>query len=416
MLNSHFPHVEFIKLATGSARLTGGGDPDSRVEENLKNRIQHSSSIKQKIGSLSAISQRVDQERKDQNLPQITGGVPFVLQIPDEDGTVMDFVAKKLNLEIVAEYDDGFLIVSTRDLDLQNILDLADAFTTSKHGSGNMARILDIDVDRSSINRIHRILGEELFAQWHFPSTQIMVLDVSIESASFNPPEKPRITTKTAPNKKKEMLAEYGTAMDRFAEEWDDERMQRESEVENLVSYYGGEILQMSDNSVVDFCDSFSVRIKMSGKGFIDLVTNFPSLFEVSIPDDVSNPLGEESDEDGGDDEFELLEPHQNSPRICVIDSGMQENHRWLDGAIDAGRSRCFIPGVPTDDVADYVDGGGHGTRVGGICLYHGNVPKDEIYQAPFWLQNARILDERNQLVERLFPAQAIKEIVNFYL
>jgi hypothetical protein len=416
MAENHFPHVEFIKLATGAARLTGGGDTDSRVEENQKNRIQHSTQLKQKVANLANISQQVDQERENQNLPQITGGVPFVLQIPDEDGTVMDFVAKKLNLEIVAEYDDGFLKVSSRDLQLQNILDLADDFTNNTHGSGNMARILDIDLDRSSTNRIRRILGEELFTQWHFPPSQIMVLDVSIESAPFNPPAKPNITTRTAPEKKEEKLAEYYDAMNRFAVEWDEERMQRESEVEKLVSFYGGEILQISDNSVVEFCDSFSVRIKMSGKGFVDLVTNFPSLFEVTIPDDIVNPLGEESFENSGDEAFELLEPHEDSPCICVIDSGMQENHRWLDGAIDAGRSRCFIPGVPADDVADYVDGGGHGTRVGGICLYHGNVPKDGSYQAPFWLQNARILDKRNQLVERLFPAQAIQEIVNFYL
>jgi hypothetical protein len=169
MAENNFPHVEFIKLATGGARLRGFPNPDLRVTENKSNRAQHSADLKGKIGDLSANAQRLNQEREDQNLPQITGGVPFMLQIPDEDGIVMDFVAKKLNLEIVAEYDDGYLIVSTKDFELQHVLDLADGFASEIHGSGQMAKILDIETDRASTNRIQRILGEELYDQWRFP-------------------------------------------------------------------------------------------------------------------------------------------------------------------------------------------------------------------------------------------------------
>jgi len=416
MTENHFPHVEFIKLATGGARLRGFPNPDLRVTENKNNRAQHSADLKGKIGSLSVQAQRLNQERQEQNLPQITGGVPFMLQIPDEDGIVMDFVAKKLNLEIVAEYDDGYLIVSTKDLELRHVLDLANGFAINEHGSGQMAKILDIETDRASTNRIRRILGEELYEQWHFPNSQIMVLDVSIESASFNPPAKPTIRTNTPPELKEERIAEHKEAVKQFAQQWDEERMNRETEIENFVSHYEGEILHITDGSGVDFSDSFSVRVKMRGEGFVDLVTNFPSLFEVAIPDDVDNPLGEEITEDGDDDDFNLIEPHQDSPCICVIDSGMQENHRWLAGAIDTGRSRCFIPDEQVADVADYVDGGGHGTRVAGTCLFHDNVPKEGEYQSPFWLQNARILDENNQLVEKLFPAEALNEIVDYYL
>jgi len=40
---------------------------------------------------------------------------------------------------------------------------------------------------------------------------------------------------------------------------------------------------------------------------------------------------------------------------VCVIDSGIQEEHRWLAPAMDSASSRCFLPGVAPDDVADYV-------------------------------------------------------------
>ena len=47
--------------------------------------------------------------------------------------------------------------------------------------------------------------------------------------------------------------------------------------------------------------------------------------------------------------------PADDAPTVCVIDSGIQEGHRWLAPAIDSATSRCFLPGVEPDDVADYV-------------------------------------------------------------
>lgn len=314
------------------------------------------------------------------------------------------------------EYDDGYLIVSTDDLELRQVLDLADKFSsTEPRGSAQMARILEIEADRSSPNRISQILGEELFSHWPFPQETNYLLDISVESSSFDPPAKPRKTPKNL-KKYAEKLAEHETELRQFTQHWDDERMRRESEIEDLVTHYGGEILQITDEGAVEFCDSFSVRIQMNGRGFVDLVTNIPNLFEVSIPDQVDNPLGGINESVDDSDSFELAHPNEYSPCICVIDSGIQEGHRWLDAAVDVARSRCFIPGKPSDEVADYVPGGGHGTRVGGVCLYNDEIPKDDLHQAPFWLQNARILDENNQLPEGLFPAKVLEQIVSFYL
>ena len=47
--------------------------------------------------------------------------------------------------------------------------------------------------------------------------------------------------------------------------------------------------------------------------------------------------------------------PAESAPTVCVIDSGIEEGHRWLEPAIDSDTSRCFLPGVAADDVADYV-------------------------------------------------------------
>lgn len=396
--------------------LQPGPSSNPNVARNQANRAQHATDLKQKLQGFSASAKESLAAREENNLPSIGGGVPFLLQIPDQDGRIMDFVAKKLNLEIVAEYEDGFLIVSTEDLDLQHVIDLADDFANEVYGSGSMASILDIDGDHTSVNRIQRIIGDDLMAQWPFQPYQDLMLDVSIEVASFNPPPKPRgITSRTREEVKARKLAEHQVALDAFYQAWDEKRLQRESEIERLVAHYGGEILRITEDDTVDFPDSFSMRIRMRGAGFFDLISNFPSLFEATVPDEFSLPVSSGTEVEVGDD-FELLAPPFDAPRLCVIDSGIHENHRWLAAAIDSAISKCFLPDRSDDDVADFVRGGGHGTRVAGACLYPDFVPSTGSHEVPFWLVNARVLDDNNDLPKRLFPAQLLQTIVEHYL
>ncbi|MEO5716217.1 MAG: S8 family peptidase [Luteolibacter sp.] len=417
MPESQFPHLSLIETNRGRAVLQPGPNSNAAVTRNRDNRSQHATDLKQKLQGFSANAKQSIANREEEHLPTISGGVPFVLQIPDQDDCIIDFIARKLNLEIVAEYEDGFLIVSTQDLDLQHVLDLADGFAQKAHGSGNMASILDVDGDHTSVNRIQRILGDDLMAHWPFPADQALTLDVSIEVASFNPPSKPLgISSRTHPEVKARKLAEHEAALNAFYQDWDDKRIQRESEIERLVAHYGGEILQITEDAAVEFPDSFAMRIRMSGKGFFDFITNFPSLFEVTVPDEFNLPVSAEPNGEDRPDNFELLAPPIDAPRLCVIDSGIQENHRWLSAAIDRELSKCFLPDRSDDDVADYVRGGGHGTRVAGACLYPNAVPSAGPHQAPFWLLNARVLNDDNDLPNRVFPAQLLQTIVEYYL
>ncbi len=291
--------------------MTGGGGDTDEVKENQSNRLRHSLELKRKLSGFSAQAKVDIEKRKEENLPTISGGVPFILQIPDENDGVIEFIGKTLKLEIVAEYDDGYLIVATEDVDLQHVIDLADGFVSGAHGSGQMARILDIEGGSTSQVRINRILDEDLFSQWPFASDREMILDVSIEVAAFDPPPKPRgITNRTSPEKIEAKQKQYADELKRFAEKWDDARISRESEIIDLVSHYGGEVLDISEDGTVDYSDSFSCRIRMNGEGFVDLIKNFPSIFEAILPEDVSQPFagGAAVDPDEGDD-FELLPP-----------------------------------------------------------------------------------------------------------
>lgn len=416
MADSPFPHLHLLFKDRGDAVLEGGGSVNPNVKRNQENRAGHATFLKTKIGGFSTLAKKLKEDRAETGLPTIAGGMAFVLQIPDEDDGTLEFLAEKLGLEIVAEYEDGFLIVASEDLDLKHVIDLANDFAGSIHGSGGMAKILDIDEDPLSGNRIGRILDERLLDKWPFPDDEEFILDVSIEVAAFGIPTKPTLGPKPKPEVKAQREVEYADEKLRYNIEWDEKRIVREDEIERFVRHYKGEICSITDDShVIDFPDSFSARIRMNGKGFKDLIQNYPNLFEASLPDEIESPVGDDHPDDAPMPEFELLSPVAGSPSICIIDSGIQENHRWLEAAIDREVSRCFIPGKPEDEVADYVKGGGHGTRVAGACLYPQEVPKDGAHQPAFYLLNARVLDENNWLPNRVFPADLLHEIVGHF-
>jgi hypothetical protein len=110
---------------------------------------------------------------------------------------------------------------------------------------------------------------------------------------------------------------------------------------------------------------------------------------------------------------IELRSPEDDAPAVCVIDSGIQEGHRFLEPAIDKASSYCFLPPPATStDIADRVAPSGHGTRVAGAVLYGEHVQQPQPFQLPFWIQNARVLDADGGMPMALFPAVLLREIV----
>ena len=417
MPDTEFPHIQLLFRDKGDARLTGGRSTDPRVRQNQENRQGHSRYLSEAFRGFAHTASALLQERERANLPEIPGGVPFMLQIPDEDDEAIEFVAETLGLEVVAEYKDGFLIVASEDLAQERVLEVVEQFQREARGSGKMARILDVDNDPHSPRRIERLLADDLKDEWPFRDNDEWILDVSIEVSPFGRPQKPKgISSRTRPETRERKLADYERKRQEYFERWDEEKRKREETIERFIHSYEGQMLRLTDDShIVDFPDSFSARIQMSGKGFKDLIYNYPNLFEVTRPDDVRQPFDAAL---GGDEEvgeFELRPPPQDAPAICIVDSGIQERHRLLTAAIDSSLSRCFIPGKSVDDIADYVRSGGHGTRVAGACLYPQSVPRDGDHEAPFWLLNARVLDENNDLIDRIFPPAMLREIVRHY-
>lgn len=418
MADQEFPHLTLLYKAQGAAKFQPSPQSNNRVEHNRQNRSEHASYLAEGFRAYDKLAKEQKAVREKEGLPEIAAGVPFLLQIPDEDDEMVAFLSRNLGLELVAEYDEGYVIVSTEELDLQKLIDLTNDFISSERGSGQMARILEIDPEPLSDKRLARILDEEIQSNWPLDDSQTYVLDISIEVAPYDiPREKPKGLRKNSTQETRERLvAEHAEKTRAFWDHWDEETFRRQQEIDRFVQHYGGDVMQITDNShLVTFPDSFSVRIRMNGQGFTDLIKNYPNLFEVTVPDEIEQPFGAGIGIRPESDNFNLLPPPDSSPSVCVIDSGIQENHQWLQNAILSDLSRCFVPGEADDDVADYVSAGGHGTRVAGACFYPERIPLSGDFEALFWLINARVLDDKCGLSTSVFPPQLIHEIVRIY-
>ena len=133
--------------------------------------------------------------------------------------------------------------------------------------------------------------------------------------------------------------------------EWQKKAEARLKELQEFVDHYEGEFISglISDLGTESgdgmiFADSVQVRLQMSGAGFHDVILNFAHLFDVALPPELQeDPQGTHSP--GESPTPEVQSPDESAPTVCVIDSGIQQDHLWLEPAIDDDTSRCFFAG-----------------------------------------------------------------------
>ncbi|WP_136513995.1 S8 family peptidase [Geomonas edaphica] len=406
-----FQHLPLPFVLSDRAFLTGGGNQPEQFVNNKANRIQHGTTLATAARTVVGHWDERRRLRTGQELPPLPAGVPILLKIePDSD---LDFLRSTFGFEIVSEQEDGFVIVASDQLDLAAFVEKVEAFSRNEGRTGNSAKIYEIMEDQTLESRLDRLLSEMLRLQWpQIDDRAQYVVEFGIECVGTI------VMPELKPQSGDESDEDYEVRLRRWElkkheayEKWDELRLEREDHFVEMVRAYDGEVLDLIDGEAVFLPDSFTVRARISGLGLKDVVLNYPYLFEVSEPDVLYQEESMQA-EPSPLPAFEILPPDETAPYVCVIDSGIQEEHSLIRDAIDTTSSECFIPGKAPIDVADYVSNGGHGTRVAGVILYPEGIPRDGSYQLPFWIRNARVLDEDNRLVEEIFPPTMLSKVV----
>ncbi|MBW3524693.1 S8 family peptidase [Chryseobacterium sp. NKUCC03_KSP] len=399
-----FPHLKLARKLFGTYNFPVGGSSKKNPETttNLQNRERHGGKLKGQLAQLKSSWDSQLALRREAGLPEIyaAGIRPIFLQI-DLDAFTLESL-HHWGIEILSEEDNGYIIGVSVD-DFSSLSAKIDQFLTST------GRYKDKAAQMWQINdglqwRLEQILTPELNSKWdQIVDDQEYVVYAGIACYKFikDYPVKKTLDTEADYLEK---IAIWESEKRSVIEARDDEAFARQDKLDELITLYGGEQI----SSYIDFEDSYYISFQIVGKGLKDIAISFPYLYELGEINPYKVPEG--SAEGITEINPNLTPPLDSDPKICVIDSGIQEHHRLLEQAIDTPSSFSFIPGDAT--VADRVNGGGHGTKVAGAVLYGSIIPKNGAYQLPFWIQNARVLNADNELPSGVDPAQLMLDVV----
>ena len=401
-----FPHLTLKQKYQGKPRYTGSGPTDDeRTLQNIADRQGHASRIRGSVQQIRTDWAAAQEGRLAEGLPNLPDRhiIPVLLQVDPIKFDIESFPSA-YNIEIISEEEDGFILGASID-DFQGLSKKIDQFSVSNSAKAQ-ARLWDINDGKQW--KLSRILSEALLTKWEsIQDDDELILDIGIACYV-----KIRNFPQQGPTQSNEA---YQRVVDNWHEEKavaEEERMNladaRQIGFENLLLGYEGELIAGAVNAQ----DSFGYRIRVSGIGLKDIALNYQYVFDIVEVEETTIPT---IDTVGYDTEevLEFIAPAPNAPKVCVIDSGIMEGHRYLANAIDVTTSRSFLPGV--NDVNDYVVSGGHGTRVAGAVLYANNVPTGGTVQPVAWIQNARVLDDSGHLPNRLYPPKLMRDIVEQY-
>ena len=416
-----FPHLHLAFQGAYEPKFQPAPHENADVQVNRANAQAHAGRIRGILGKMRQYDDQLRKLRDEQGLPAIPADKGFLLKLPE--GVDVDQLVKALGVELVAETEEGLMLVSSVGLEFAKLEEVLKAFET---GAGSVvagSSLLDIYEQPDDARRLRNILALEVFAQWPLANATAYIFDLGIQTAASTREVKwPRVKW----NKKKESETEFLQRRERERREawieadteWQEKAEARVNELNEFIQNYGGEIISgmISDQAHQQevgmvFPDSVQVRVRMNGTGFRDVILNFAHLFDVTLPPELQQEAGALP---ARHDEPELIvrPPAANAPTVCVIDSGIEEGHRWLAPAIDSATSRCFLPGVAPDDVADYYPPQGHGTRVAGAVLYPAVIPNAGEVDPVAWIQNARVLNADNKLPDALTPEEYLRQVV----
>ncbi len=376
-----FPHLKLITKKTGTPIIPGGGPNRAQTLANKADRPSHSGKLQRWVDSIKATWQESFAGRDQSGLAPLEEDTVTVFLQVNPDILLPTFDLESYGIEVISEEKDGYIIGASTD-NFRTLENKIAGFLIEEHATGKIADFWTIiDGDRKDWRPKH-ILSETLFERrLSISDDDTLRLEVSIAFA------KP---IKAAPDPTKRGGEKRLQVYNKQVEERDDALMKRQNHFENFINHYGTIL-----SSLIELEDSFSAEVKISGKGFKDLVENYPYVFEIVEMDEVfidSNETSQKSFE-----EIELLPPPDDAPIVGVIDSGVMENHKLLSLAIDKDRSISYLKS--DNSTADHVANGGHGTKVAGAILYPKGVSSvTDPYNLPCLIRNLRVLNSDNFL------------------
>jgi hypothetical protein len=108
----------------------------------------------------------------------------------------------------------------------------------------------------------------------------------------------------------------------------------------------------------------------------------------------------------------EITGPPEDSPIVCIVDSGVTPGNPFLEPVTKEDLVRCFLDPARYDEF----DQKGHGSGVASLAAYYAlNISNKAENRGKIWIASARILDENNGCDLRLF-SKMLREVVETFV
>jgi hypothetical protein len=130
----NFEHLPLIVRERGRAKFQGGGKASPQTKANKAAlRQAHSQSLTASAQSLKSNWETIRKGSAEQGVPVIPKGVPILLKV--DPGLDLDVLREKFQFELVAEQEEGYVIVAAEDIELTPFIEMVGKFAVQIHGS-----------------------------------------------------------------------------------------------------------------------------------------------------------------------------------------------------------------------------------------------------------------------------------------
>jgi hypothetical protein len=407
---SEFPHLKLPLRVAGALKPSSKGNRSKPNEiTNLnkgEGRQKHGEYLKNSAHYLIEKWNKLIAEKREEGIefPNNTD-IPVFLKI---DTAVFNNIDALTNwgIEVISEENEGYIIGASLDNFTAFEANVTQFLAQEGRYKDTAAKIWELVIDESW--RVQELLKGELGTIWGDIENDVLYT-IQLGVSCYLPNKKlyPIQEDFDSELKFQEKVYEFKEHERNLQIERDKKQIKREHEIEEYIHIYGGELFDIWDNEV----DALYFKISISGRGLRDLVLTYQYLYEVKL--DTAYSLEYEHKTYMDDYESEIIAPDDQAAKVCIIDSGIQENHRLIEPAIDQANSRSYVEG--DESTADHVKQSGHGTKVAGAVLYPNTIPKNGQIKLETKIQNARILDDKNLIPEDRFEPTLMQQIISDY-
>ncbi len=242
MADEHnFEHLPLLLRYQGGARLPRGGKQSPQTRANRNARQAHSAALLAASQSLSTNWRNRRGLRPENEFPTIPQDIPILRQVnPSLD---LDVLREKFSFEIVAEQEEGYVIVASEDIELTPFLAMVNEFAVEIHGSATIASVHRLFDDPNQTDRPQRVLSERLFAEWPTIADDQMymyIVDIGIACTGTQEiPAYPKRGKRDSDADWAKKERDWSQARTDAYTAWDDIKTTRETEIERFVQFYG---------------------------------------------------------------------------------------------------------------------------------------------------------------------------------